>query len=154
VLRNGFIDEAVSRVAVERAGRAAYTEARMAYNGSRRRGDAAQTARARQDRDRAGVTGPSEIAVAQAVAASLPARAPRRPALDDKRGLAALAVESGVQRLRRLDKRERQAIAKTARQLREAARETALAPARQIALARARQLRALVSLARAAQKCG
>jgi len=140
--------------AVVLARRAAYTKAQIAHDGARRLGDAAQTARARQDRDRAGVTGPSEIAVAQAVAASLPARAPRRPALDDKLGLAALAIESQVQRLRRHDKRERVEIAETARQLREAAREIALAPARQIAVARARQLRALVSLARAAQKCG
>lgn len=128
LLRDGRIDETVRRAAAERAERAAYTEARVAYNGARRLGDPAQTTRARQDRDRAGVTEPSEIAIARAAAALLPARAPRGPALNDKRALAALAVESEVQRLRRHDKRERKEIEETFRQV----HEIALIPATQL----------------------
>ena len=105
LLRNGRIEGDVLRDATALARSRVAGQAQREY-GHRRR-DGAPLATAKRDRDRAAATEPSDLDVARALAEMLPARAQRRPALTDKRALAAAAIEWEVRRLRRHDDRER-----------------------------------------------
>ena len=110
LLRRGQIDAEVRRTAVALARSRLVEKAQNTYDYARQLGDPSATARARQERDRAEVTKPSDVATAQALAGMLPARAPRRPALGDKRAMTAQAIEWETRRLQRADKRERERL--------------------------------------------
>jgi len=110
LLRRGLIDAEVRRTAVTLARSRLVEKAQNTYDYARQLGDPSATARARQERDRAEVTKPSDVATAQALAGMLPARAPRRPALGDKRAMTAQAIEWETRRLQRADKRERERL--------------------------------------------
>jgi len=105
LLRTGRIESDVHRDASTRARRTG--PAQDAYDRARRENHRATVRAAKQARDSAAATEPSDIEVARALAEMLPARAERRPALTDKRALAALAVEWEARRLQRFDERLR-----------------------------------------------
>ena len=110
LLRRGQIDAEVRRTAVALARSRLVEKAQNTYDYARQLGDPAATAEARQERNRAEVTEPSDVETACALTEMLPARAPRRPALGDKRAMTAQAIEWETRRLQRADKRERERL--------------------------------------------
>lgn len=110
LLRTGRIDGDVHRDAIALARSRGAGPAQDAYDRVRQLGDVSATARAREDRNRATATEPSDLDVARALAELLPARALRRPPLTDRDALAAQAVEWEARRLRRCDERERERL--------------------------------------------
>lgn len=114
LLRSGLIDSEVRGAAIALARSPLVEKAQHVYDHARQLADPAATAKARQERDRAEVTEPSDVETACALAEMLPARAPRRPALADKRALTAQAIEWEGRRLQRADERERERLVELA----------------------------------------
>jgi len=128
LLRNGRIESDIHRDANTLARARRTGPAQDAYDRARREKHPATVRAAKQARDSAAATEPRDVDVARALAKMLPPRAKRRPALTDKRALAAQAVEWEARRLRRFDERVRKDLIELRKNLRTTAADIARPP--------------------------